>query len=58
MVRTHKKIYKALSKPNKLEETADWKHNWCLIVPERVCMFLRLFRHDKLMTNSNKSKRG
>lgn len=40
------------------EVNHDWKVIWHLKVPERVKSFVWLMKHDRLLTNLNKSKRG
>lgn len=39
-------------------EAAKWNNIWKLKVPNRICSFLWLVRHGKILTNSNKKRRG
>lgn len=41
-----------------LTEAAKWNSIWKLKVPNRVCTFIWLVKHNRIMTNENRAKRG
>jgi ribonuclease HI len=51
-------MYTALSDYHGDDENTSWRRIWKLHVPERVRTFIWLMKHQRLLTNSLKSKMG
>lgn len=53
-----KAMYQEMEESDGEIEDEDWKNIWKVVVPERCRTFLWLLKHDRLLTNFSKSKKG
>ncbi|XP_019150554.1 PREDICTED: uncharacterized protein LOC109147346 [Ipomoea nil] len=53
-----KSAYDAALRSPTMSDDVKWKSIWKLKVPNRICTFIWLVKHEKILTNSNRCKRG
>ncbi|KAA3475772.1 non-LTR retroelement reverse transcriptase-like [Gossypium australe] len=55
---TFRSAYELLSRNNNTDADMSWKAIWKLKVPERICTFLWLVLHGRIMTNERRARMG